>query len=133
MDGEDVMKGKVHKERREHWKEGSKREREREREREKKHKKKFLEKKVNMTTFMQIQSPREHLYRTSYSFVAEKKRRFSLVLVLGQNPLLLFFPISYKIYWFGPGLKGTTHYSKWAWATNFCFLTLTFQVLYLKF
>ena len=30
MDGEDVMKGKVHKERREHWKQGSKRERERE-------------------------------------------------------------------------------------------------------
>ena len=36
MDGEDVMKGKVHKERREHWKGGSKRERERERERERK-------------------------------------------------------------------------------------------------
>ena len=48
MDGEDVMKGEVYKERRQHWK--GEREREREREREKK---KLLEKKVNRTTFMQ--------------------------------------------------------------------------------
>jgi len=51
MDGEDVMKGEVYKERREHWKRGDRKKRERER--EKKQKKKLLEKKVNRTTFMQ--------------------------------------------------------------------------------
>ena len=44
---------------------------------------------------------------------------FFLVAVFEQTPLLLFIPSSYKFYWFGPGLKGTTHYSKWAWATYF--------------
>ena len=44
---------------------------ERERERENKQKEKILEKKMNRTTFMQAQSPQEHLYRTSYSFVIE--------------------------------------------------------------
>ena len=51
MDGEDVMKGEVYKERREHWKRGD--QKKREREREKKQKKKLLEKKINRTTFMQ--------------------------------------------------------------------------------
>ena len=38
--------------------------------------------------------------------------------VLGQSPLLLSFLISYRFYWFGPSLRGTSHYSKWAWAPS---------------
>ena len=105
MDHEDVRKVEVYKERREYWKRGEERERQRERE------------------ALEEESGQDHIYTNPVSLGTPVqnlifmflwiKARFLLVHVLGQSPLLLFFPISYKVYWFGPGLKGTTHCSKW--------------------
>ena len=71
MDGEDVMEVEVYKERREHWKRGS--------EKEKRNRKKNIGRREWIVLlFMQTQSSREHLCKAWDSFASEYKPDSSL-------------------------------------------------------
>ena len=85
----------------------------------KKQKEEHWEKRVNIITFYTNLVSSGELVESLIHICFLIQSLFFLVAVLRQSPLLLFILSSYKFYWFGPGLKGITHYSKWAWATYF--------------